>query len=241
MSVGYNARRVRKVITTRTGGFSAAPYGSFNLGSHVGDDPEAVARNRARLAGELNIPQENFVWMEQTHSTNVRILRSLPDGPLADTDAVVTDVPGIALTVLTADCVPVLLWDETVGVIAAAHAGRQGARDGIVRKTVEAMLSLGSVPAQIHGILGPAACGAEYEVPEDMAADVDKHLPGSRTMTLDKTPSLDIRLGAQRQLCDLGVVSVDIMSPCTITDERFFSYRREGVTGRQAGVIILDD
>lgn len=241
MSVGYNARRVRKVITTRTGGFSAAPYGSFNLGSHVGDDPEAVARNRARLAGELNIPQENFVWMEQTHSTNVRILRSLPDGPLADTDAVVTDVPGIALTVLTADCVPVLLWDETVGVIAAAHAGRQGARDGIVRKTVEAMLSLGSVPAQIHGILGPAACGAEYEVPEDMAADVDKHLPGSRTMTLDKTPSLDIRLGAQRQLRDLGVVSVDIMSPCTITDERFFSYRREGVTGRQAGVIILDD
>lgn len=241
MSAGYDARRVRKVMTTRTGGFSAEPFGSFNLAQHVGDRPEDVARNRASLAERLNLPEESFVWMEQTHSTNVQIIESLPDGPLADTDAIVTNVPGIALTVLVADCVPVLLWDETVGVIAAAHAGRQGARDGVVKKTVEAMQSLGAVPMQIHGLLGPAACGAEYEVPEEMAADVEKHLPGSRTLTLNKTPGLDIRQGVQRQLRDLGVVSVDIMTPCTITDERFFSYRRERLTGRHAGVIVLDD
>ncbi|MDO5511223.1 peptidoglycan editing factor PgeF [Corynebacterium sp.] len=230
-------RPVRMVFTTRAGGVSSSPYDSFNLGDHVGDDPAAVAANRERLARVLEL--EHVVWMEQIHSHNVTVVEGPQDDPVEATDALVTTQRRLALAVLVADCVPVLLADHVHGVVAAAHAGRMGARNGIVRRTVETMLELGARPESIQVVLGPAASGRHYEVPAEMAADVDKHLPGSTTRTEKGTPGIDVRAGLVRQLMSLGVTTIEADPRCTIEDEDFFSYRREGTTGRQAGLVWL--
>ncbi len=235
---------VRKVFTNRHGGVSLAPYGSFNLSDHVGDDPQAVAANRARLQELLNIP--TMVYMEQIHSPTVTEVTATTVAkveqtgePVEATDSLVTTLRGVGLAVLTADCVPLLLADEQAGVIAAVHAGRMGARNGIVQKTVRAMTELGAVPASIHALMGAAASGTHYEVPEAMASDVEQKLPGSRTTTAKGTCGIDVRAGITRQLLSLGVTMIDADPRCTIEDESFFSYRREGTTGRQAGVIWM--
>lgn len=248
MSQTARPRPVRSVFTGRAGGVSSAPYDSFNLGDHVGDAREAVAANRDRLARVLGLERMDMAWMEQIHSTNVTVVdrQTLPaaaDGfiTVPATDALVTTVPGLALAVLVADCVPVLLSDYRAGVVAAVHAGRIGARNGIVARTVEAMLELGARVEHMHALLGPAASGAQYEVPAGMAADVEAHLPGSRCVTTAGTPGIDVRAGIVRQLEGLGVRGVDVDPRCTISDPQFFSYRRSrGTTGRQAGVIWLN-
>ena len=227
------------VFTSRAGGVSAAPYDSFNLGTHVGDDTADVAANRARLAQVLGLPEERFVWMEQLHTNTVTLIDGPSATPVEATDALVTRQKDLALCVLVADCTPVLLSDHTAGVIGAAHAGRMGARNGIVKNTVEAMVELGAEPSRIQALLGPAAAGESYEVPEGMALDVEKHLPGSRTRTKKGTPGIDVRAGLVRQLLSLGVTHIDADPRDTITDKDFFSHRREGVTGRQAGVIWM--
>ena len=233
------SRPVRMVFTAKAGGVSSSPYDSFNLGDHVGDTPEDVASNRQRLADVLGLRPEQFVWMEQLHTNTVTVVDGPQSEPVEATDAVVTTQPGLALCVLVADCVPVLLSDHNAGVIAAAHAGRLGARNGIVKKTVEKMVALGANPANIQVLLGPAAAGASYEVPLEMARDVESRLPGSMTKTSKGTTGLDIRAGLVRQLLSLGVTHVDADPRDTVTDTDFFSYRREGTTGRQAGVIWL--
>ncbi|SQG65002.1 Laccase domain protein yfiH [Corynebacterium renale] len=230
----------RRVFTTRAGGVSSHPYSSFNLAYHVGDEPSAVAANRRRLAEVIGVPAENFVWLEQLHTNTVAVVDKPISEPIEATDAVVTTTPGLALAVMVADCVPVLLADETSGVIAAVHAGRMGARNGIVPATVKVMEDRGARPDRIHALLGPAAGGQSYEVPEQMAADVEKHLPGSRTRTAQGTPALDIRAGLVRQLMSLGITAIDADPRDTITDHDFFSHRREGTTGRQVGLIWMD-
>lgn len=230
-------RPVRMVFTSRAGGASSSPYDSFNLGDHVGDDPDAVAANRERLARILGL--DDIVWMEQIHSRTVTVVEGPQDGPVEATDALVTTERGLALGVLVADCVPVLLADHVHGVVAAVHAGRMGVRNGIVPRTVEKMVALGAEPGAVQAVLGPAASGRHYEVPAEMAADVEKHLPGSRTRTEQGTVGLDIRAGLVRQLMGLGVTNIEADPRCTIEDEDFFSYRREGTTGRQAGLVWL--
>lgn len=234
-----STRPVRMVFTSRAGGVSAAPYDSFNLGTHVGDNPEDVSANRSRLAGILGLPADRFVWMEQLHTNTVTRVDAPSAAPVEATDALVTREKDLALCVLVADCTPVLLSDHAAGVIGAAHAGRMGARNGIVKNTVQAMVDLGAQPSRIQVLLGPAAAGASYEVPEDMAADVEKHLPGSRTTTTRGTAGIDVRAGLVRQLLSLGVTHIDADPRDTITDDDFFSHRRDGVTGRQAGVIWM--
>lgn len=230
-------RPVRMVFTTRNGGVSQQPYGSFNLAEHVGDNAQNVADNRERLARVLEL--EHIQWMEQLHTNTVSVVTETSTEPLAATDAMVTTVPHLALGVLVADCVPVLLADPQAGVCAAVHAGRMGARNGIVSRTVETMTELGANPNNIQALLGPAASGENYEVPAVMAADVEARLPGSRTRTKKGTAGLDIRAGLVRQLLSLGVTAIEADPRCTIANKEFFSYRREGTTGRQAGVIWL--
>lgn len=230
-------RPVRMVFTTRNGGVSQQPYGSFNLAEHVGDNAQNVADNRERLARVLEL--EHIQWMEQLHTNTVSVVTEASTEPLAATDAMVTTVPHLALGVLVADCVPVLLADPQAGVCAAVHAGRMGARNGIVSRTVKTMTELGANPNNIQALLGPAASGENYEVPAAMAADVEARLPGSRTRTKKGTAGLDIRAGLVRQLLSLGVTAIEADPRCTIANKEFFSYRREGTTGRQAGVIWL--
>ncbi|MBC2638542.1 MULTISPECIES: peptidoglycan editing factor PgeF [unclassified Rhodococcus (in: high G+C Gram-positive bacteria)] len=234
------AFRVRRVVTTRAGGTSVAPYDTFNLGDHVGDDPAAVEANRRRLADKIGVPFDHLVWMEQIHSRTVTVVDGPTDTAVPATDALVTTVPGLALATLSADCVPVLLSDDEAGVIAAVHAGRIGARIGIVPRVLDVMVEQGAQIERIGAFLGPAASGRRYEVPAAMQADVEKFLPGSATRTAKGTPGLDLRAGLRKQLLDAGVAGVAEDPRCTIEDPTLFSHRRQAPTGRLAAVIWMD-
>nr|WP_225951906.1 peptidoglycan editing factor PgeF [Mycobacterium sp. OAS707] len=232
--------RIRRVTTTRAGGVSAPPFDTFNLGDHVGDDPAAVAANRKRLAAALELGDDRVVWMNQVHGDHVVVV----DGPLEaavdNTDALVTTTPRLALAVVTADCVPVLMSDAHAGVVAAVHAGRVGAQNGVVARTVEAMLKAGARAGDISALLGPAVSGANYEVPEAMAAEVEAALPGSRTTTSRGTPGLDLRAGIARQLTALGITAIDVDPRCTVADHNLFSHRRDAPTGRLASLVWME-
>lgn len=232
--------RPRRVVTDRRGGRSRAPYDSFNLGDHVGDDPAAVAANRSRVARELRVGEERLVWMDQVHGSVVAIVNDPQDGPLAGTDALVTATPGLVLAVLAADCVPVLLTDPVAGVVAAVHAGREGVRRGVLPATLSAMASLGARARHVTALLGPAVCGACYEVPEAMQAEVAAVVPAAAVRTRRGTPGLDLRAGLAETLGRAGVTEVVHDARCTVEDPTLFSHRRDGVTGRQAGLVWLD-
>jgi YfiH family protein len=233
--------RVRRVTTTRAGGVSKPPFDTFNLGDHVGDDPSAVAANRRRLARATGLGEDRVVWMNQVHSAHVEVVDGPRDRAFDDTDALVTAEPGLALAVVTADCVPVLLADARAGVVGAAHAGRVGAQNGIVVRTIEAMVAAGAQISDISALLGPAVSGRNYEVPEAMAAEVEAALPGSRTRTAKGTPGLDLRAGIARQLGDLGVTAIDIDPRCTFADPALFSHRRGAPTGRLASLVWFEE
>ncbi len=232
--------RIRRVTTTRAGGISAPPFDTFNLGDHVGDDPAAVAANRARLADAIGLGADRVVWMNQVHGDRVELVDEPQNGPFDDTDALVTNAPRLALAVVTADCVPVLMGDARAGVIGAVHAGRVGAQRGVVARAVEAMLSLGAHVEDLSVLLGPAVSGANYEVPAAMADEVEAALPGSRTTTSAGTPGLDLRAGIACQLRGLGVTSIDADPRCTVADPSLFSHRRGAPTGRLASLVWME-
>lgn len=234
------ALRIRRVLTTRRGGVSRRPYDSFNLGDHVGDDPRAVAANRARLAVGLGIGAGSVVWMDQVHGTTVATVTGPVSGALPATDGVVTATAGLALAVLVADCVPILAGDPQAGVVAAVHAGRRGASDGIADRMVEAMVAVGARVGSIEVLLGPAACGRCYEVPAAMRDEVEAALPGAACTTGRGTPGLDLRAGLTRRLRERGVAGVAVDKRCTITDPELYSHRRQAPTGRLAGVVWMD-
>lgn len=234
---------IRRVTTTRLGGVSGPPFDSFNLGDHVGDDPAAVAANRARLGAAIGLGAERVVWMNQVHGDRVEVVdepQSAPVGGEVGADALVTTTPRLALAVITADCVPVLLADARAGVVAAVHAGRVGAQRGVVARTIEAMLGQGAHAGDISALLGPAVSGRNYEVPAAMADEVEEALPGSRTTTAAGTPGLDLRAGIARQLRDLGVMSIDMDPRCTVADPTLFSHRRDAPTGRLASLVWME-
>lgn len=231
---------IRRVTTTRAGGVSAPPFDTFNLGDHVGDDPKAVAANRARLAAAIGLADDHVIWMNQVHSANVALVDEPRTDAVDDTDALVTTTPRLALAVVTADCVPVLMADARAGVVAAVHAGRVGAADGVVLRTLETMVANGAHAHDISVLLGPAVSGANYEVPAEMAAEVEGRLPGSRTRTAKGTPGLDLRAGIARQLIDAGVRAIDADPRCTVADTNLFSHRRDAPTGRLACLVWME-
>jgi polyphenol oxidase len=235
--------RIRRVTTTRAGGVSAPPFDSFNLGDHVGDDPAAVAANRSRLAAAIGLGADRVVWMNQVHGDRVEVVdgpHSAAVGGRVGCDALVTGTPGLALAVVTADCVPVLLADARAGVVAAVHAGRVGAQRGVVARALEAMLALGAHAGDVSALLGPAVSGRNYEVPAAMADEVEAALPGSRTTTAAGTPGLDLRAGIACQLRNLGVAAIDVDRRCTVADPTLFSHRRDAPTGRLASLVWME-
>jgi polyphenol oxidase len=232
--------RIRRVTTTRAGGVSAPPFDTFNLGDHVGDDPAAVAANRKRLTAAIGLGDDGIVWMNQVHGDRVVVVDGPVDAPVDKTDALVTTRARLALAVVTADCVPVLMGDARAGVVAAVHAGRVGCQIGVVARTLEAMLDAGARAQDISVLLGPAVSGPNYEVPAEMAAEVDAAMPGSRTTTAKQTPGLDLRAGIARQLTGLGVTAIDIDPRCTVADPSLFSHRRDAPTGRLASLVWME-
>ncbi|OMI90098.1 laccase [Streptomyces sp. M1013] len=228
-------------FTDRWGGVSAVPYEELNLGGAVGDDPAAVTANRELAAKSLGVDPARVVWMNQVHGADVAVVDApWEDRPVPRVDAVVTAERGLALAVLTADCVPVLLADPVSGVAAAAHAGRPGLVAGVVPAAVRAMTELGADPARIVARTGPAVCGRCYEVPEEMRAEVAAVEPAAYADTAWGTPALDVGAGVHAQLERLGVRDRAQSPVCTRESADHFSYRRDRTTGRLAGYVWLD-
>jgi polyphenol oxidase len=225
------------VFTSRVGGVSAGPFAGLNLGAFVGDDPAAVRENRARLRAAIGAEIE-LAWMRQVHGSRVSYVAKADDSPEAD--AIFTDVPGIALAVVVADCAPVLLADPGAGLIGAAHAGRPGLAAGVLPALVQAMTGAGADTARLHALIGPVICGGCYEVPLQMRDQVDAAAPGSACETRAGTPGIDIRAGLRRQLADAGLNAISDDQRCPAESAELYSYRRDGRTGRFAGVVWLD-
>ncbi|MFH8498017.1 peptidoglycan editing factor PgeF [Streptomyces coeruleorubidus] len=228
-------------FTDRWGGVSAAPYEELNLGGAVGDDPGAVRANRELAAKSLGVEPDRVVWMNQVHGAEVAVV----DGPwgsseIPSVDAIVTTRRGLALAVLTADCVPVLLADPVAGIAAAAHAGRPGMIAGVVPAALRAMTDLGAEPSRIVARTGPTVCGRCYEVPEAMRAEVSAIEPAAYAETSWGTPAVDVSAGVHAQLERLGVCDRAQSPVCTLESEDHFSYRRDRTTGRLAGYVWLD-
>jgi YfiH family protein len=239
-TAGPEGRTVRFAFSDRWDGVSKPPYGELNLGGHVGDDPDAVAENRRAVAGALGFPEAGqVVYMNQVHGADVEYVAMPWQGRAPDVDALVTDRAGLGLAVLVADCVPVLLADPAAGVVAAAHAGRPGLRAGVVPATLERMMSLGADPARIVAVTGPSVCGLCYEVPEEMRADVAERVPASFAETRQGTPALDVPAGVWSQLREAGIdTDRSVRLPvCTQESPEYFSFRRDGTTGRFAGFV----
>ncbi|QHY95036.1 Laccase domain protein YfiH [Streptomyces sp. S4.7] len=230
-------------FTDRWGGVSAAPYEQLNLGGAVGDDPAAVRANRTAAAESLGLDAARVVWMNQVHGRDVAVVEgpwgSDESDEIPAVDAVVTTRRGLALAVLTADCVPVLLADPVAGVAAAAHAGRPGLVAGVVPAVVDAMVERGAEPARITARTGPAVCGRCYEVPEAMRAEVAEAVPESWAETSWGTPAVDVTAGVHAQLAALGVGERHRSEVCTVESADHFSYRRDRTTGRLAGYVWL--
>ena len=235
--------QVRSVITTRQGGVSQGVYSSLNLGDHVGDDPLAVLANRNRLAAAI---QTQPVWLNQVHGTRVvDAAEHLVPAALPDADAAFTCQLGVACTVMTADCLPVLFCDDAGTVVAAAHAGWRGLLAGVLEETIASM----RVPAKrMLAYLGPAIGPQAFEVGDEVraafvafSADAATAFKPAGKGTANGKWLADIYLLARQRLAGQGVERVFGGDFCTVTDaDRFFSYRRDGQTGRMASTIWLD-
>ena len=228
-------------FTRRESGVSEGDWTGLNLGGHVGDDAEAVARNRQRVLDSLvtdaqmpRVPAP--VFMDQVHGAQVRILTEPGElsRPVPPTDGGVTTLTAVARFVLVADCVPILFWDNEAGIIGAAHAGRPGMLAGVVSRTITAMQGLGA--RDIVAAVGPSVCSRCYEVPTEMRAAAGAVEPVSAAVTWSGTPAIDVGAGVVEQL-RRGGVSATWVPGCTREEAGLYSYRRDGRTGRFAGVI----
>ena len=221
-------------FTTREGGVSRPPYDSLNLGSHVGDDPAAVTENRHRVAAAAGVSA--LVLATQVHGTDVVEVTGPWDGDVPQADALVTRVPRLALGVLVADCTPVLLAAPAEGVVGVAHAGRRGMAAGVVPTLVAAMRDLGA--RTILGRVGPSICPRCYEVPAELRAEVAALVPVAASVTRSGTPALDVASGVLEQLAP-HCWDLEQLPGCTAERPELFSYRRDGTTGRSAGLVWL--
>jgi hypothetical protein len=227
---------VRALTTTRLGGISNNPWRGFNLGDHVGDDPAAVAANRALLRREL--PAEPL-WLAQVHGT--RCVDASLVAPGTQADASFTRQRGVVCAVLTADCLPVLLCDERASVVAVAHAGWRGLASGVIEATVAAMGEPGAcLMAWFGPAIGPLAYEVGGEVRETFLAQ-DAAAGQAFELRANGKWLCDIYALARLRLYKLGIRRIGGAGSCTVADaENFFSYRRDGITGRMASLIWLD-
>lgn len=211
-------------FTNREGGCSTPPFDSLNLALHVGDIPEHVQRNRA-LVEEM---YGSVAYMNQTHGDSVV---EIEQAGTFDCDALITRTPGITLAVQVADCIPLLLEGESS--IAAVHVGRRGLMNKIAMKTLTLMKE-----ENVIAYLGPSICGRCYEVGEDVYREVVAEFPLAASQTEHGTLALDLPRALEAELTLAGV-AVQRDGRCTAEDTTLFSYRRDGETGRQVGVISL--
>jgi len=235
--------RVRAIVTTRRGGASADPYDSLNLATHVGDSFEAVMKNRKSLKAALKLPSEPL-WLEQVHGTGVADSQSASE---CKADAAYTDKPGSVCVVMTADCLPVLLADVQGNEVAVVHAGWKGLLHGVI----EAALNKFRAPSgSIHAWLGPAIGPKNFEVGAEVRQAFMNEARANEMVKNAFQPVenqqnkflADIYQLARFRLNRFGVKNISGGDFCTVENrEMFYSYRRDGVTGRMASLIWIDE
>lgn len=227
--------RVRALVTTRSGGVSTGPYTSLNLGLRVNDDPATVERNRARLRSHL--PEEPR-WLNQVHGNRVVDAGEL-HRPI-EADAAVSRTTGAVCAVMIADCMPVLLADRAGTVVGAAHAGWRGLAAGVLENTV---LAMAVSPADLVAWLGPAIGPAAFEVGAEVRDAFVAQDAGAASAFVDHRPGkwlADLFTLARRRLHAIGVNEIHGGGLCTVADPaRFYSHRRDRITGRMAALIWL--
>ncbi|MEX3632964.1 peptidoglycan editing factor PgeF [Paraburkholderia sp. BR14320] len=258
--------RVRALVTTRDGGVSDSPFGRWrdgadqpgglNLGLKTGDDPAAVASNRARLVALTGVRET--AWLEQIHGAGIvraedAVAHAREHGAPPRADASVTDRAGVACVVMVADCMPVLLCDEAGRAVGAAHAGWRGLAAGIVEQTAARVAALAGVPAaELHAYLGPSIGPDAFEVGPDVRdafmTDVDGAQRDATAKAFVAHPAnagkylADLPALARLRLQRLGLTRIGGGDLCTVTlRERFYSYRRDRETGRMAALIWIDE
>jgi len=228
--------RVRALITTRAGGVSAGPYASFNLAMRVGDDPACVERNRAVLRACL--PAEPR-WLRQIHGT--RVVAARDAGPDTEADAAVSTTADSVCAVLVADCLPVLLCDRDATVVAVAHAGWRGLSGGVIEAAVRAMQA---PPRALMAYLGPGIGPGAYEVGAEVREEFVRHdAQAANAFGAGAGGKFfaDLYALARLRLAACGVEAVFGGEFCTASDGRFFSFRRDRITGRMAGLVWLEN
>ena len=236
-------------VSGRAGGVSQGELGTFNLGLRAGDEPERVWENRRRLAEAMDVALDHLVFPAQTHSLNVRRV-SGPIGPdeLADTDALITDAPGVCINVMSADCVPVLLYDPVRRAAGAVHAGWRGTVGKIVTRTVAAMReAFGTDPADLVAGIGPSICADVYEVGEEVLTAVENAFGATEGLILRRTAEgkgyIDLWEANRRQLLAAGVPApaIEVSGLCTYRHaDQFFSARKsKNQAGRFAAGIVI--
>jgi YfiH family protein len=234
-------RRVHAAFTLRGGGLSRAPYESFNLAAHVGDEPAAVAQNRRLLLQDLSLPREPL-WLEQVHGSQVVDADQLaPSGVAPRADGAVTRQCGAVLAVLVADCLPVLLAARDGSAVAVAHAGWRGLAAGVLESAVAALAGNGSLQAW----LGPAIGPEHFEVGAEVREAFLAHDPGDAAAFAPNARGrwqCNLQALARSRLNRLGVDSLHSDSGCSYGQpQHFYSYRRDGTTGRMAALIWLQE
>lgn len=231
--------RVRACVTTRVGGYSRDAYAGFNLAMHVEDDAQQVERNRRLLVERLNLPDEPC-WLEQVHGVAVTDAGDPQASRRAD--AAFTGLQNIVCSVLTADCLPVLICNRAGDRVAAAHAGWRGLQAGVIEHTVRA---LDETPQNLMVWLGPAIGSRVFEVGDEVKQAFEADLPEAVDAFSATRPGhwlADIYLLARQRLRAIGISAVYGGGLCTYSDpERFYSYRRDGKTGRMASLIWIGD
>ena len=226
---------MRYLFSDRLGGVSQKPFDSLNLALHVEDDSSHVMENREIFAKEIGT--KNLVFMEQIHGDHIEVIKDLNTKIVLKTDAMISNLKDIALCVMVADCIPVLFFDEVKNVIGVAHAGRNGVKKKIAVKTIQKMISEFSSKTQdIKVILGPSIQKCCYEVQKDVVFGFENYLH-----VRDKKIYLDIVSKCIDDLKNFGVKSenIEITPTCTRCNKKYFSYRRDGSTGRFCGAIKL--
>jgi YfiH family protein len=239
---------IRHGFFGRQGGVSTGVFASLNMSESGGDRLNLVAINRAQAVEILGFPASSLATLKQVHSSTVVTLSTQPiEGSQIEADALVTNVRGFVLGILTADCAPILFADPEAGVIGAAHAGWKGATSGIVDATIVAMVALGAVPGRIVAAIGPTITAANYQVGAQFADDLLARHPNAVNRISKPRGGrehFDLPGFVADQLRSAGIGQVHEMGVCTYADaERYFSHRRathEGTTtGRQIALIGL--
>ncbi|MDP2851437.1 MAG: peptidoglycan editing factor PgeF [Sulfuricurvum sp.] len=234
---------ITAAFTSRLGGISKAPYTDANLAFHVGDNPEDVVKNHDLLADKLAYNRHSLIHMHQIHSDRIVIVdETLNFDTPPECDALITNRSNTPLMVMSADCTGILIYDPIHKAIGAVHAGRSGALNTILPKTIDAMnQTFGSHKEDLCIVLGPSIGGCCYEINETIASECEEKGYSCALRREDKKLFLDVNTILLMQLKRLGIEKIEVIQECTSCHhERYFSYRADKQhTGRIAGVIIL--